>query len=88
MSSSTPLGCPTNPTVSLVTQPVGKHDAQEHIVLPPSEKKVNASVSGTGVAHRVVGGMSQSLPSDVRGIASAPCSDVLDGLADGIPHHC
>ena len=39
MSSSTPLGCPTNPTVSLVTQPVGKHDAQEHIVLPPSEKK-------------------------------------------------
>ena len=39
MSSSTPLGCPTNPTVSLVTQPVGKHDAQEHIVLPPSENK-------------------------------------------------
>ena len=88
MSSSTPLGCPTNPTVSLVTQAVGKHDAQEHIVLPPSEKKVDASASGTGVAHRVAGGMSQSLPSDFRGIASAPCSDVLDGLADGIPHHC
>ena len=88
MSSSTPLGCPTNTTESLVTQPVGKHDAQEHTALPPPEKKNNASVSGTGVAHRVTGGVPQSLPSDFRGIAPTPCSDVIDGLADGIPHHC
>ena len=38
MSSSTPPDCPTHTAVSLVTQPVGKHDAQEHVVLPLSEE--------------------------------------------------
>ena len=86
MSSSTPLDCPTNTTVSLVTQSVGKHDAQEHIVLPPSEERSMHLEVAPIVAHRVVGGMSQSLSKRLSWPCLPPCSYVFDELADGIPH--